>query len=81
VAVFGFCEINDCWFVFGVKDVVEIQYGVVHSPCVKCHGVDGWVSIGCVGGFVFGRCWGINSFCVGWLLGGGVCVLFGKGPI
>jgi hypothetical protein len=53
---------------FGVKDVAEIQYGVVHSPCVKCHGVDGWVSIGCVGvsflggvgvliRFVLAGCW------------------------
>ncbi len=81
MVVFGFCEINDCWFMFGVKNVVEIQYGVVHSPCVKCRGVDGWVSIGCVGGFLFGWCWSIYSVCVGWLLGGGVCVLFGKEPI
>ena len=49
MAVSGFCETNDCWFMFGVKDVVGIQYSVVHSPCVKCHGVDGWVSIGFVG--------------------------------
>ena len=81
MVVLGFCEINDCWFLFGVKDTMEIQYGVVHSPCVKFHGVDGWVSIRCVGGFLFGWCWGIYSVCVGWLLGGGVCVLFGKEPI
>ena len=81
MAVFDFCEINDCWFMFGVKDVVEIQYGVMHSPSVKCHGVDGWVSIGCVGDFLFGWCWCIYSDCVGWLLGGGICVLFGKEPI
>ena len=56
MAVFCFCESYDCWFMVGVKDVVEAQYGVVHSPCVKCHGYDGWVSIGCVGGFLFG--WG-----------------------
>ena len=52
MAVFGFCEMDDCWFLLGVLDVVEIQYGVVHSPCVKCHGVDGWVSIDCGGGFL-----------------------------
>jgi hypothetical protein len=35
-----------------------------------CHGVDGWVSIGGVGGFLVGWCWGIYSVCVDWLLGG-----------
>ena len=72
MAVFGFCEAYDCWFIVGVKDVVEVQYGVVHSPCVKCHGFDGWVSIGFVGGvFVgWGRC--VESGCVGWVLGGEV---------
>ena len=29
--------------------MVEIHYGVVHSPCVKCHGLDGWMSIRCGG--------------------------------
>ena len=56
MTVFSFYETNDCWFMFGVDDVVEIQYGVAHSPCVKCHGVDGWVSIGCDGGFLVGWC-------------------------
>ena len=81
MAVFDFCEANDRWFLVGVKDVVEIHYGVVHSPCVKCYGVDGWVSIGCVGGFHFG--WGRGSYlgCVGWMLGGSIYVLFGKEPI
>ncbi len=54
MAVFGFCEAYDRWFFVGVKDVVEIYYGVVHSPCVECHGYDGWVSIGCGGGFLVG---------------------------
>ena len=52
MAVFGFCEMDDCWFLSGVEDVEEIQHGVVHSPSVECHGVDGWVSIGCGGGFL-----------------------------
>jgi hypothetical protein len=52
--VFGFCEAYDCWFIVGVKDVVEVQYGVVHSPCVECHGFDGWVSIRFVGGVFVG---------------------------
>ena len=55
---------------FGVEYVVEIQYGVVNSPFVKCHGVNGWVSIDCVGGFLVGWCWGIYSGCDDWLLGG-----------
>ncbi len=53
----------------------------MHSHCVKCYGVDGRVSIGCVGGFLVGRCGDIFSVCVGWLLGGCGCVLFGKEPI
>ncbi len=58
--------------------MMEIQYGVVHSSCVKCHGVDGWVSIVCGGGFLVGWCWGSISVCVGRLLGGGDCVVSGK---
>ena len=57
---------------------MEIQYGVVHSPCVKCHGVDDWVSIGCGVGCHVGWCWGGNSVCVGRLLGDCGCVLSGK---
>jgi hypothetical protein len=53
----------------------------VYSPYVKCHGVVGWVSIGCGGGFHVGWCWGINSVCVGRLLGDGGCVLSGKEPV
>ena len=61
--------------------MVEIHYGVVHSPCVKCYGVDDRVSIGCAGGFLVGWSWGINSVCVGRLLGDGGCVLSSKEPI
>ncbi len=76
--VFGFCEMDDCWFMFGVYDVVEIQYGVVHSPFVKCHGVDDWVSIGCVDGFLGRGCWGSLLACGCGLLGDGGCVVSGK---
>ncbi len=55
--------------------MVEIQYGVVHSPCVNYHGVDDFVSIGCGRGF-FGRgCWGSVLVCGCGSLGVGVCVL------
>ncbi len=81
MAVFSFYETNDCWFMFGVDDVVEIQYGVAHSPCVKCHGVDGWVSIGCGGGYLVGCCRGSGSVCVCMLLGVGGCVLSGEEPV
>ena len=50
MAVFGFCEAYDCWFIVGVKDSVGVKYGVVHSSCVKCYSFYGWVSIGFVGG-------------------------------
>ncbi len=72
MAVVGFCETYDCWFMVRVKDVVEVQYGVVHSPCVKCYGYDGWVSIGVVGGVFVGRGRGVDSGCGGSLLGDGV---------
>ncbi len=80
MAMFGFCEMDDCWFLFGVEDVVEIQYGVMRSPCVKFHGVYGRVSIGCGGGFLVRWCWGRVSVCVCWLLGV-VRVLSGEEPL
>jgi hypothetical protein len=78
VVVFGFREMDDCWFVIGVEDVMEIQCGVVHSPCVKCHGVDVWVCIGCGVVFLVGWCWGSISVCVGRLLSVGGCVHSGE---
>ena len=61
--------------------MIEIQYGVVHSTCVKCHGVDGWVSIGCSGGFLVRWLWGSIFVCIGRLLGDGGCVLSSKGHV
>ena len=58
--------------------MVEIQYGVVHLPCVKCHGVDGWVSIGCGDVFLGRGCWDSVLACGCGLLGVGGCVLSGK---
>ncbi len=58
--------------------MVEIQYGGVHSPCVKCHCVDGWVSIGCGDGFLGRGCWGSVLICGCGLLGVGGFVLSGK---
>ena len=81
MVVFGFCEMDDCWFMIRVEDVVEIQYGVVHSPCVRCHDVDGWVSISCGGSFLVGWCWGSVLGCVCRLLGVGGCVLSGEEPV
>ncbi len=80
MAVFGFCEAYDCWFVVCVKDAMEIQYGVVHSSCVKCHGFYSWVSIGFVGGVVVGCFHVFVSGCVRWVLGGGMGVVFGEEP-
>ncbi len=58
--------------------MVEIQYGVVHSPCVKCHGMDGLVSIGCDVGFLAQGWRGSVIICdCGLLLVGG-CVFEGK---
>ena len=75
MAVFGFCEAYDCWFIVGVKDSVGVKYGVVHSSCVKCHGFYGWVSIGFVGVslsgvflFLFRVVLGGLWYCVGSLL-------------
>jgi len=43
--------------------VAEIQYGIVHSPWVKCQGVDGWVSIGCDVGFLARGLWNSVVVC------------------
>jgi hypothetical protein len=58
--------------------VVEIQYDVVYSPYIKCHDVDGWVSIGCVVGFLARGWWGSVMVCGYGLLSVGGCVLSGK---
>jgi hypothetical protein len=58
--------------------VVEIQYDVVHSPYMKCHNVDGLVTIGCGDGFLGRGCRGSVLVCVCGLVGVGGCVLSGK---
>ena len=47
--------------------MVEIQYGVVHAPCIKRNGNDGHVMIGC--GVVFlARSWRWLLMVCGWWL-------------
>ncbi len=58
--------------------MLEIQYGVVHSPYIKCHGMDSWVSIGCDVNFLARGLWGNVMVCGCELLRVGGCVLAGK---
>ena len=43
----------------------------MHSPCVECHGMYGWVSIRCGRGLLVGWCRSIVVFSIGRVLGGG----------